>query len=64
MIDKTDAKKVVEVVGNSLIGVSHDSNNFRKIPDTFWGYFARGHDQKGAFGCLLAILKILKTWMN
>ena len=30
MIEKEDAKKVVEVIGNNLIGVSHDSNNFQK----------------------------------
>lgn len=54
MIEKDDAKKVAEVIGNNLIGVSHDSNNFRKLPDTFWGYFARGHDQKGAFGVFVS----------
>ena len=46
-------KKVVEVIGNNLIGVSHDSNNFQKLPDSFWGYFARGHDKKGTFGVIL-----------
>jgi hypothetical protein len=54
MIEKEDAKKVVEVIGNNLIGVSHDSNNFIKLPDNFWGYFARGHDQKGAFGVIVS----------
>ena len=53
MIEQTDAKKVVEVIGNNLIGVSHDSNNFQKLPDSFWGYFARGHDKKGTFGVIL-----------
>ena len=53
MIDKEDAKKVAEVMGNNLIGVSHDSKNFQKLPDSFWGYFARGHDKKGAFGIIL-----------
>ncbi len=46
MIEAADAKKVVEVIGNNLIGVSHDSANFIKLPDSFWGYFARGHDTK------------------
>ena len=55
MIEKEDAKKVIEVLGNNLIGVSHDSKNFLKLPDTFWGYFARGHDQKGAFGVIIVI---------
>jgi hypothetical protein len=53
MIESHDAKKVVEVIGNNLIGVSHDSNNFVKLPDSFWGYFARGHDKKGTFGVIV-----------
>lgn len=53
MIESQDAKKVVEVIGNNLIGVSHDSNNFVKLPDSFWGYFARGHDKKGTFGVIV-----------
>jgi len=53
MIEAQDAKKVVEVIGNNLIGVSHDSNNFVKLPDSFWGYFARGHDKKGTFGVII-----------
>ncbi|AJW70559.1 hypothetical protein [Nitrosopumilus adriaticus] len=53
MIESQDAKKVVEVIGNNLIGVSHDSNNFVKLPDSFWGYFARGHDKKGTFGVII-----------
>jgi len=53
MIDQNDAKKVVEVIGNNLIGVSHDSNSFQKLPDSFWGYFARGHDKKGTFGVIV-----------
>ena len=53
MIEQIDAKKVVEVIGNNLIGVSHDSSSFAKLPDSFWGYFARGHDKKGAFGVIV-----------
>ena len=53
MIESQDAKKVVEVIGNNLIGVSHDSNNFVKLPDSFWGSFARGHDKKGTFGVVV-----------
>ena len=53
MIEHADAKKVVEVIGNNLIGVSHDSNSFQKLPDSFWGYFARGHDKKGTFGVIV-----------
>ncbi len=53
MIEASDAKKVVEVIGNNLIVVSHDSNNYVKLPDSFWGYFARGHDTKGKFGVII-----------
>lgn len=53
MIEQGDAKKMAEVIGNNLIGVSHDSNNFQKLPDSFWGYFARGHDKKGTFAVIL-----------
>ena len=31
MIEQDDAKKVVEVIGNNLIGVSHDSSSFAKF---------------------------------
>ena len=53
MIEQDDAKRVVEVIGNNLVGVSHDSGSFQKLPDSFWGYFARGHDGKGTFGVIV-----------
>ncbi len=53
MIEKENAKRVLEVIGNNLIGVSHDGKNFAKLPDAFWGYFARGHDKKGAFAVIV-----------
>ena len=53
MIEQADAKKVAEVIGNNLIGVSQDSNSFQGLPDKYWGYFARGHDGKGAFGVIV-----------
>ena len=72
MIEKVDAKKVVEVIGNNLIGVSHDSSSFAKLPDTYWGYFARGHDTKGAFGVIVTysedmadvdeLIKMYENW--
>lgn len=73
MINQDDAKKVVEVIGNNLIGVSHDSNNFVKLPDSFWGYFARGHDKKGTFGVIVTyseegsdvdeLIKLYEQWV-
>ncbi len=74
MIEQVDAKKVVEVIGNNLIGVSHDSNSFQKLPDSFWGYFARGHDKKGTFGVIVTysengndvddLIKMYEEWVN
>ena len=72
-MNQTDAQKVTEVIGNNLIGVSHDSKNFEKLPDTFWGYFARGHYKKGAFGVILTysdnsqdvdnLIKMYEQWV-
>lgn len=64
MIEKEDAQKVTEVIGNNLIGVAHDSKNFQKMPDTFWGYFARGHDKKGTFGVILTYSENFKDVDN
>lgn len=74
MIEQSDAKKVVEVIGNNLIGVSHDLKSFQKLPDSFWGYFARGHDKKGAFGVIVTysenekdvdeLIKMYEDWAN
>ena len=74
MIEQADAKKIVEVVGNNMIGVSHDSKNFQKLPDSFWGYFARGHDKKGTFGVIVTysengndvdeLIKMYEEWAN
>ena len=74
MIEQNDAKKVIEVIGNNLIGVSHDSKNFERLPDSFWGYFARGHDEKGVFGVIITysqktqdvdkLIKIYEEWVN
>ena len=67
-------KKMTEVIGNNLIGVSHDSANFQKLPDSFWGYFARGHDKKGTFGVILTysengkdvdeLIKMYEEWVK
>ena len=74
MIEQDDAKKVVEVIGNNLIGISHDSKSFQKLPDSFWGYFARGHDKKGTFGVIVTysedghdvdeLINMYEKWAN
>ena len=73
MIETSDAKKIVEVLGNNLVGVAHDSHNFEKLPDSFWGYFARGHDKKGTFGVIVTysqdgkdvddLIKMYEQWV-
>lgn len=53
MLEKKDAQKVIEVIANNLYGVSKDTKNFEKLPDSFWGYYARGHDKNGKFGVII-----------
>ncbi|HXG07567.1 MAG TPA: hypothetical protein VNI77_09615 [Nitrososphaera sp.] len=53
MIEAEDAVMVVETIAKNLIGVSRNRSNFERLPDTFWGYYARGHDAKGMFGVIV-----------
>jgi hypothetical protein len=53
MIEAEDAVRVLDTVTKNLLGVSNKSSNFERLPDTFWGYFARGHDGKGTFGVIV-----------
>lgn len=53
MIQAEDAVRVLDTVTKNLLGVSNKSSNFERLPDTFWGYFARGHDGKGKFGVIV-----------
>lgn len=47
MIESGDAAKVVDTLAKNLAGVAMNKSNFAKLPDTFWGYYARGHDGRG-----------------
>ena len=58
MIDAEDASRVVATVAKNLVGVSNNTSNFERLPDTFWGYFARGHDAKGRFGVIVTYSEI------
>jgi hypothetical protein len=54
MIESNDAIKVVETIASNLISIANNEQNFAKLPDTFWGYFARGHDNKNRkFGVII-----------
>ncbi|WP_415281429.1 hypothetical protein [Candidatus Nitrososphaera sp. FF02] len=53
MIESGDAAKVVDALSKNLAGVAMNKSNFERLPDTFWGYFARGHDGKGTFAVIV-----------
>ncbi|AIC16687.1 hypothetical protein [Nitrososphaera viennensis] len=53
MIESGDAARVVDTLAKNLAGVAMNKSNFEKLPDTFWGYYARGHDGKGRFAVIV-----------
>ena len=73
MIEVEDAARVVGTVAKNLIGVSNNKSNFERLPDTFWGYFARGHDAKGRFAVIVTysesrndvdeLIKMYEQWV-
>ena len=73
MIEADDAVKVLDTVAKNLVGVSNNKSNFERLPDTFWGYFARGHDAKGRFGVIVTysergndvdeLIKMYEQWV-
>ncbi len=73
MIEAEDAVRVLDTVAKNLVGVSNNKSNFERLPDTFWGYFARGHDGKGKFGVIVAysengsdvdeLIKMYEQWV-
>ncbi len=74
MLETNDAVKVLETIAKNLIGVGKNTSNFQKLPDTFWGYFAKGHDQKGKFGVIVTyseegsdvdeLIKMYEEWVS
>ena len=50
MIESEDASSVAATLAKNLMGVAKNKSSFEKLPDNFWGYYARGHDSKGEFG--------------
>jgi hypothetical protein len=73
MLEPEDAAKVIDTIAKNLIGVSKNRSNFERLPDTFWGYFARGHDSKGRFGVIVTysenggdideLIKMYEQWV-
>jgi hypothetical protein len=74
MIESEDAIKVVDTVAKNLLGVARNPSNFERLPDTFWGYFARGHDGKGKFAVIItysekgddvdSLIKSYEQWVS
>jgi len=75
MIEPDDAVRVVEAIANDLISIANNKRNFEKLPDTFWGYFARGHDSKNRkFGVIVTfseketdideLIKMYEQWVE
>jgi len=73
MIETEDAVRMVDTVAKNLIGVSNNRSNFERLPDTFWGYFAKGHDGKGKFAVVVTysenssdideLIKMYEQWV-
>jgi hypothetical protein len=74
MIESDDTIKILETIANHLISVSKNRQNFERLPDVFWGYFARGHDSKDRkFGVIITysekegdvdeLIKMYEQWV-
>jgi hypothetical protein len=46
VIEPNDAVTALKTITSHLIEVSRNEQNFKRLPDKFWGYFARGHDNR------------------
>jgi hypothetical protein len=73
VLEPDDAIRVIDTISSNLIGISKNKVNFAKLPDTFWGYFARGHDGKGKFAVIVTysesgedvdeLIKVYERWV-
>lgn len=54
MISADDAAQVARALASNIDGVARNPANFKRLPDKFWGYYARGHDKNGHFGVFIA----------
>ncbi len=54
MLEQKDAAGIAAELAKNLAGVSRNEKNFERLPDKYWGYFARGHDAKGRFAVIVA----------
>jgi len=58
MLEPEEIIRVVDTVAKNLMGVANNKSNFERLPDTYWGYYARGHDGKGKFGVIVTYSEI------
>ena len=74
VIEPSDAVSVLKTIAGHLIDVSRNEQNFKRLPDIFWGYFARGHDNRDRkFGVIFTyserekdideLLKMYEQWV-
>ncbi len=73
MIEAEDSVRVLDTIAKNLMGVANNRSNFERLPDNFWGYYARGHNGKGRFGVIVAysengndvdeLIKMYEQWV-
>lgn len=73
MIEAQDAARVAEALAKNLAGVAMSKDNFARLPDKYWGYYARGHDGKGKFAVIVTyserevdideLVKMYESWV-
>lgn len=73
MIQAEDAAKVADALAKNLAGVAMSRENFAKLPDKYWGYYAKGHDGKGKFAVIVTyseseadideLVKMYEAWV-
>ena len=74
MIGAEDAARVIKVLAGNLEGVGKNPASFQKLPDSFWGYYARGHDKNGRFGVIVTysedgndvddLIRMYEAWLR
>ena len=74
MIEQENVIDVIKVLIKNLEGVTKSPENFQKLPDDFWGYYARGHDKNGKFGVIITysedqtdvddLMKMYEVWLQ
>jgi hypothetical protein len=73
MIEAEDAMRVVDTIAKNLMGVVNNKSNFERLPDTYWGYYAIGHNSKGRLGVIVVysengndvdeLIKMYEQWV-